>query len=111
MRSAERSISSAVQKEAFLYIRQMSAWWMGKSTKRCEFSCRSGSGARSPSFLEILCFDCFLDGLGVFLALLVGMGCLGAEFVPVVSVVTDEVGDFTKGLIRDGLLEGHVLVW
>ena len=71
MRSAERSISSAVQKEAFLYIRQMSAWWMGKSTKRCEFSCRSGSGARSPSFLEILCFDSFSDGCKVFLAFLV----------------------------------------
>ena len=39
------------------------------------------------------------------------MGCLGAEFVPVVSVVADEVGDFTEGLIRDSLLGGHVLVW
>ena len=40
-----------------------------------------------------------------------GMGCLGAKFIPVVSVVAeDEVGDFTEGLIRDGLLGGHVLV-
>ena len=38
------------------------------------------------------------------------MGCLGAEFVPVVSFVANEVGDFTEGLIQDGLLEGHVLV-
>ena len=28
------------------------------------------------------------------------MGCLGAEFFPVVSVVADEVGDFTKSLVR-----------
>ena len=56
VRSAERSISSVVQKEAsaFLYIREMLAWWMGKSTKWCGFSCRSGSKVRSPSFLEIL---------------------------------------------------------
>ena len=61
VRSAERSISSAVQKEAsaFLYIHQMSLWWMGKSTKRCGFSCSSGSGA-SPSFSAILCFDGFV---------------------------------------------------
>jgi hypothetical protein len=32
------------------------------------------------------------------------MGCLGAEFFPVVSVVADEVGDFTKSLV----LYGHV---
>ena len=30
----------------------------------------------------------------------------GAEFVPVVSIVADEVGDFTKSLVR----YGHVLV-
>ena len=72
MRSAERSISSAVQKEAsvFLYIRQMSLWWMGKSTKRCGFSCSSGSGA-SPSFSAILCFDGFVDGSEVLSAFLV----------------------------------------
>ncbi len=64
-------------------------------------------GARSPLFSAILCFDCFLDRLG----LPRGMGCLGAEFVPVVSVVADEVGDFTESLIRDGVLERHVLVW
>jgi hypothetical protein len=39
------------------------------------------------------------------------MCCLGAEFIPVVSVVVDEVGAFTESLIRDGVLEGHVLVW
>jgi hypothetical protein len=39
------------------------------------------------------------------------MGCLGAKFVPVISVVADEVGDFTESLIQDGVLEGHVLVW
>jgi hypothetical protein len=39
------------------------------------------------------------------------MGCLGAEFIPVVSIVADEVGDFTESLIQDGLLERHVLVW
>ena len=40
-----------------------------------------------------------------------GVGCFGAEFFPVISVVADEVGDFTEGLIQDGLLGGHVLVW
>ena len=39
------------------------------------------------------------------------MGCLCAEFIPVVSVAENEVGDFTEGLIRDSLLEEHVLVW
>ena len=38
---------------------------------------------------------------GSFLGLPRGIGCLGAEFVPVVSVVADEVGDFTESLIRD----------
>ena len=61
---------------AFLYIRQMSAWWMGKITKRCGFSCRSGSGARSPSFLAILCYNCFSDGLGVILAFFVAWAIL-----------------------------------
>ena len=28
------------------------------------------------------------------------MGCLGAEFIPVVSIVANEVGDLTEGLIR-----------
>jgi hypothetical protein len=37
----------------------------------CGYSCKSGSGARSPSFLEFLCFDCFTNGLGVFLFFLV----------------------------------------
>ena len=34
------------------------------------------------------------------------MGCLGAEFVPVVSFVANEVGDFTEGLIQDGCWRG-----
>ena len=48
----------------------------------------------------------FFGQVGSYLGLLCGMGYLGAEFVPVVSVVADEVGDFTEGLIRDGLLGG-----
>ena len=28
-----------------------------------------------------------------------GAGCVGAEFVPVVAVVADEVGDFTEGFV------------
>jgi len=69
VRSAERSISSAAQKEAlaFLYICQMSLWWMGKSRTRCGFSWSSGSGA-SPSFSAILCCDDFFDGSEAFLA-------------------------------------------
>ena len=107
VRSAERSISSAAQKEAsaFLYICQMSLWWMGKSTMRCGFSWSSGSGA-SPLFSAVLCFEGFL-WIGGFLGVLRGMGCLvGAEFVPVVSVVADKVGDFMKSLVQ----YGHVLV-
>jgi hypothetical protein len=78
MRSAKRLISSAVQKEAsaFLYIRQMLAWCMGKSTKQCGFSCSSGSVVRSPLFLAILCFDNRLGGLGAFLAFLVAQAVL-----------------------------------
>jgi len=37
-----------------------------------------------------------------------GAGCIGAEFMPVITVVADEVGDFTEGLVRYGVLEGHV---
>jgi hypothetical protein len=68
--SAVRLISSAVQKDAsaFLYICQMLAWYMGKSTKRCGFSYSSSLGARSPSFSAVLCFDGCLDGVGTFLA-------------------------------------------
>ncbi len=68
--SAVRLISSAVQKDAlaFLYIRQMLAWCMGKRTKWCGFSCSSGSGARSPLFSAVLCFDGCLGGVGAFLA-------------------------------------------
>ncbi len=68
--SAVRLISSAVQKDAlaFLYILQMSAWFMGKSTKQCGFSFSSGSGARSPLFSAILCFDSCSGRVGAFLA-------------------------------------------
>jgi hypothetical protein len=68
--SAVRLISFAVQKDAsaFLYIRQMSAWWMGKSTKQCGFSFSSGSGARSPLVSAVLCFDGRLGGVGAFSA-------------------------------------------
>jgi hypothetical protein len=41
-----------------------------------------------------------------FLSFPCGMGCLGAEFFPVVSVVADEVGDFTKSLVRYGHVFG-----
>ena len=58
----------------------MSAWWMGKSTKQCGFSCRSGSGAKSPLFLAILCFDGCLDRLGAFLAFLVVWAVLVQNF-------------------------------
>ena len=38
-------------------------------------------------------------------------GCRGggdpAEVFPVVAVVANEVRDFTEGLVRDGVLEGH----
>ena len=30
-----------------------------------------------------------------------------AEVFPVVAVVANEVRDFTEGLVRDGVLEGH----
>ena len=30
---------------------------------------------------------------------LCGAGCVGAEFVPVVTIVADEVGDFAEGLV------------
>ncbi len=36
------------------------------------------------------------------------MGCIGAEFMPVITVVADEVDDFVEGLVRYGVLEGHV---
>ena len=37
-----------------------------------------------------------------------GVGCIGAEFMPVVTVVADEVSYFAEGLIRYDVLEGHV---
>ncbi len=39
------------------------------------------------------------------------MGCVGAEFVPVIAVVANEVGDLTEGLVCDSVLDGHGLVW
>ena len=36
------------------------------------------------------------------------VGCVGAEFIPVVAIVMDEVGDFMEGLIlRYDVLERH----
>jgi len=37
-----------------------------------------------------------------------GVGCIGAKFMPVVTVVADEVSYFAEGLIRYDVLEGHV---
>ena len=34
-------------------------------------------------------------------------GCIGAEFMPVITVVADEIGDFAEGLVRYDVLEGH----
>jgi hypothetical protein len=42
----------------------------------------------------------------IFLGFSCGVGCPGAGFFPVLSVVADEVGDFTKSLVG----HGHVLV-
>ncbi len=33
-----------------------------------------------------------------------GAGCISTEFLPIVAVVADEVGDFAEGLIRYGVL-------
>jgi hypothetical protein len=54
-RSAERLIFSTIQKDASafnMYICQMTAWWMGKSTtqKRWGFSFTSGFAERCPLF-------------------------------------------------------------
>jgi hypothetical protein len=42
---------------------------------------------------------------GSFIGFPGGMGCVGAEFVSVVTVVV------TEGLVRDNVLDGHGLVW
>jgi hypothetical protein len=57
--SAERSISSAVQKDAsaFLYILQMLSCWMGKRTKQLGLAWRNGLGARWPFIFAALCLD------------------------------------------------------
>jgi hypothetical protein len=47
---------------------------------------------------------------GSFLGFPRCMGCVGAEFVPVIAVVANEVGDLTEGLVCDGVLDGHGLV-
>ena len=33
--------------------------------------------------------------------------CVDAEFVPVITVVADEIGDFAKGLVCHDVLEWH----
>ncbi len=71
--SLERSISSAVQKDASasLYIFQMSECWMGKRMKRWGFGRRRVSGACPPLSSAILWADALCpDGGGglVFLA-------------------------------------------
>jgi hypothetical protein len=35
------------------------------------------------------------------------VGSVIAEFVPVIAVVTNEVGDLAEGLVRDDVFEGH----
>ena len=72
--SAERSISSAVQKDAsaFLYIlRQMLSCWMGKRTKQLGFAWSNGSGARWPFISVVLCFDALRCDGCVFVAFVV----------------------------------------
>jgi hypothetical protein len=56
--------------------------------------------ARRPSFSAVLCFDGFTREGRAFSIFL-------AEFIPVVAIVANEVGDFAKGLECDRLLEGH----
>ena len=34
--------------------------------------------------------------------------CVGAEFMPVVAVIADEIRDFAEGFVCDDVLEGHV---
>ena len=71
--SAERSISSAVQKDAsaFLYILQMLSCWMEKRTKRLWLAWRNGSGARWPFIFAVLCFDALCCGGCVFVVFVV----------------------------------------
>jgi hypothetical protein len=40
-----------------------------------------------------------------FLGLPCGVGSVGAEFIPVVAIVVDEVCDLTESLVQDGVLE------
>ncbi len=40
-------------------------------------------------------------GSGGFLC---GVMCIGAKFMPVVTIVADEVGDLAEGLVRYGVL-------
>ena len=34
-------------------------------------------------------------------------GCVGAEFIPIVTIVADEVGDFAESLVCYDVWEGH----
>jgi hypothetical protein len=36
-----------------------------------------------------------------------GVGSVGADFLPIIAVVVDEVRDLAKGLVRDDVLERH----
>ena len=35
------------------------------------------------------------------------MGRVGAEFIPIITIVADEVGDFVESLVRYDMWEGH----
>ncbi len=35
------------------------------------------------------------------------MGNIVAEFIPVIAIVMNEVGDLAEGLVRDNVFEGH----
>ncbi len=77
VRSAERSISSAVQKEASLIFVHPPA-----------------TRGRAESLLGFSC----------------GVGNVGTEFVPVIGLVANEVGDLAERLVCDCMFEGHGLV-
>ena len=34
-------------------------------------------------------------------------GCVGAEFIPIITIVTDEVGDFAESLVLYDVWEEH----
>jgi hypothetical protein len=81
---------------------------------------RAQQGVGSPVVVVqgqgVLCFQqsCVCRSLGwggSFPGFPRGMGCVGAEFIPVIVVVANEVGDLTEGLVHDNVLDGHGLVW